>query len=312
MSFPYQCAHELHKLFYAIKIFKSQKLPKYSIVVGNLSFGGSGKTPFTIRLAEELISRGLKPCVLMRGYKSQKKSAPLILDTSSSDSINVEACGDEALEIYDHFQDSQKKLIIAIHPNRLKAAHQAISTYPDIDIFILDDGFQHLAIEPNLRILLQNINENGYLREFAFNSKSADFIIYTKVDKDWLDENPQKLAIEFNLSLTKTLHNTNRIGIFTGIGDPRSFQSMVESYLKNQKFNLENIEIESWFFPDHHFFSENEVTQVLTLGINVITTRKDLTKIPSEFQDKFNLAQLELIPHPSNLFENIIQSCYQN
>jgi hypothetical protein len=51
---------------------------------------------------------------------------------------------------------------------------------------------------------------------------------------------------------------------------------------------------------------------VLTLGINVITTRKDLTKIPSEFQDKFNLAQLELIPHPSNLFENIIQSCYQN
>jgi len=312
ISFPYQCAHEFHKFLYSLGILKSQKLPKYSVVVGNLSFGGTGKTPFTIRLAEEFISRGLKPCVLLRGYKSQKNHQPLILDTSKDSIPDVKTTGDEALEIFEHFKAKAQSLIIGIHPSRKKSSYLALSKNPDIDVFILDDGYQHLAIKPDLRILLKNINENGFKREFDSSAKKADFLIYTKVNSNWIQANPDKMALVYNLSLTKTLHNENRIGIFTGIGDPRSFQSMVENYLINQKFNLENIEIESWFFPDHHFFSKNEVTQVLTLGINIITTRKDLTKIPSELQDRFNLANIELVPNPSNLFEQIIQSCYQN
>lgn len=312
ISFPYQCAHEFHKFLYTLEIKKSQKLPKFSVVVGNLSFGGTGKTPFTIRLAEEFIARGLKPCVLMRGYKSQKNHKPLLLNTLNEQIPDVKSSGDEALEIFEHFSHKKQRLIMAIHPNRLRASQVVLLEYPDIDVFILDDGYQHLAVKPDLKILLKNVNESGFSREFAFNEKNADFLIHTKVNPDWKKANPDKMALEYNLSLTKTLHNNTKIGIFTGIGDPRSFQSMVENYLKNQKFNLEKIEIESWFFPDHHFFSKNEVTQVLTLGINIITTRKDLTKIPSELQDRFNLANIELIPNPSNLFEQIIQSCCQN
>jgi len=307
ISFPYQCAHEFHKSLYALKILKSQKLPKFSIVVGNLSFGGTGKTPFTIRLAEELINKGFKPCVLMRGYKSQKNHQPLILDTLKDSAPDVKSSGDEALEIFEHFKHKNHPLIMAIHPSRLKSSQEALLAYPNIDIFILDDGYQHLAVEPDLRILLKNINETGFSREFAFNEKKADFIIYTKVNPTWLKANPDKLSLEYNLSLTNNLHNTNQIGIFTGIGDPRSFQSMVEKYLKNQKFNLENIEIKSWFFPDHHFFSENEVTQVLTLGINIITTRKDLTKIPCDLRGRFNVAYIELKSYPEDLFENLIK-----
>lgn len=307
ISFPYQCAHELHKSFYALKILKAQKLPKFSIVVGNLSFGGTGKTPFTIRLAEELIAKGFKPCVLMRGYKSQKNHQPLILDTLKDSDPNVKTTGDEALEIFEHFKAKNQGLIIAVHPSRLKASRQVLLEHPDIDVFILDDGYQHLAIEADLRILLKNINETGFSREFEFNKKNADFTIYTKVNPAWRHKNPDKLALEYNLSLTNNLHNTNQIGIFTGIGDPRSFQSMVENYLNNQKFNLEKIEVKSWFFPDHHFFSENEVTQVLTLGINIITTRKDLTKIPCNLRGRFNVAHIELKSYPEDLFEKLIK-----
>ncbi|MEY3369961.1 MAG: hypothetical protein RLZZ361_631 [Cyanobacteriota bacterium] len=305
ISFPYQCAHEFHKFLYALKILKSQKLPKFSIVVGNLSFGGTGKTPFTIRLAEELINKGFKPCVLIRGYKSQKNHQPLILDTLKDSDPDIKSTGDEALEIFEHFKHKSHPLIMAIHPSRLKSSREALLAYPDIDIFILDDGYQHLAVKPDLRILLKNINETGFSREFAFNETNADFIIYTKVNPSWLKANPEKFAIEFNLSLTKTLHNISEIGIFTGIGDPRSLQSMILNYLEPDLAIQDKIKAKSFFYPDHHFFSRNEVTQVLTLGINVITTRKDLTKIPCDLRGKFNVAQIELKTYPANLFEDL-------
>jgi tetraacyldisaccharide 4'-kinase len=289
-------------------LLRAKKLPKFSISVGNLSFGGTGKTPFTIKLAEELIARGFNPCVLMRGYKSKKKDSTLILDSSCLDlKPDVQDTGDEALEIFEHFRQKNKKLIIAINPNRLTAAMSALEVFKDIDVFILDDGHQHLAINPDLKILLKNIHESGFSREFDFNEKNADFIIHTKVHKDWLRANPEKFALEYNLSLTNNLHNIEELGIFTGIGDPRSFQSMIETYLKCQKFNLEKIKIRQWFFPDHHKFSQNEVTQVLTLGINIITTNKDLTKIPQELQGGFDVANIEIVPYPENLFEKLIK-----
>lgn len=306
ISFPYQCAHALHKSIYRLGILKSHKLPCYTISVGNISFGGTGKTPFTIALATKLAQAGIKTCVLTRGYKSSHKKSPLIINSLQiPSSLTVTETGDEAMEMLKSFNKAGLEIIVAINPNRYEAGREAIQRH-GVRVCILDDGLQHLQLRHDMNIILKNINESGFYREFESHCLDADFLIHTKVDEKWLSENPEKFSLKYNLSLTKKLHSENRLGVFTGIGDPQSLVKMLRAYLKSQNIDLDKTQIDTWFFPDHHFFSKEEVTQVLTLGINIITTAKDLERIPDEYRSSFAVLDLELEPHPGDLFERIL------
>lgn len=288
LSFPYQLVHAARSL-----VTKRKKLPRKVISVGNLSFGGTGKTPVTIAIAKYLRETGLKVCVLTRGYKSKAKTSPLIVSSLDEALPSVEETGDEALEMLEAFREAGLDITVSIDPNRHRAGIETLKQ-KEIDVFILDDGRQHIALERDIDIILKNQNESGFYREFPWNESQADFLIHTKVDDDWLSQNKDKYSASFNLSLTKNLNYENGIGVFTAIADPSSLEKMIKELIKKDTNNKVNTELKIISFSDHHSFSIDEVTQALSVGITLITTKKDLVKIPKALRDDFVVARLEL------------------
>lgn len=306
ISIPYQVVHELHKLLYRGGLLKAKKLQAPVISIGNISFGGTGKTPFTIYLAErlsEIFNR--KICISTRAYKSRipKSSLPIIINSNNIkqflDSEYVQGVketehvfiGDEATLMLELIQKSSK-ISMAIDSNRYAAAEKALQQN-DIKLFILDDAQQHLKLEKDFKIILININESGYYREFSNILKDADCLIYSKVDNHWLlqEENKDKIAIVYNIQLSKEIDKNKSVTAFAGLADNDYFFKILENNLKNQYFykNFNTIK-----FPDHHGYSIDEIEALISLNENLICTAKDLVKIPSEYQKSFIVAKLEL------------------
>ena len=304
ISFPYQLIHALRCSLYDLGLLKKQRLPAYTISVGNLSFGGTGKTPITIALAKYLSRQGLRVAVLTRGYKSKAKKYPIIINNKTSSPLTVHEVGDEAMEMLNAFS-TETNITLIVDPNRYRGgttAHQQ----EKVDVFILDDGLQHIQLNRDLEIILKNVNESGFYREFPWAKAKADHLIYTKVSQDWIRNNPEKKYAEFNLSLTKKLHPNSRLGVFTAVADPKTLVNNIQEYLAGQGHSTEKLSnIERIFYPDHHLFSLGEVKEVLALGINIICTRKDLVKIPQEYRDQFTEARIDVKFSPSN-FESTV------
>ncbi len=294
ISFPYQLAHALRCSLYDLKILKKKRLPAYVISIGNLSFGGTGKTPITIALAKYLAKQGLQVAVLTRGYKSKAKKYPIIVNAGST----VNDIGDEAMEMFIEFADTNITLVV--DPNRYRGGMAAYKQQK-IDVFILDDGLQHIQLARDLEIILKNVNESGFYREFPWAEAKADHLIYTKVSDEWIRNNPGKKYAKFNLSLTKKLHPKTKLGVFTAVADPNTLVKNIQEHLEGQGYSKEELRsIERRFYADHHSFSLGEVKEVVALGINIICTRKDFVKIPQEYRDKFIEAKIDVKFGPSD------------
>ncbi|MBU6196054.1 MAG: tetraacyldisaccharide 4'-kinase [Cyanobacteria bacterium REEB446] len=306
ISIPYQVMHELHKFLYRSGLLKAKKLQVPVISIGNISFGGTGKTPFTIYLAERLSEIfNKKICILTRAYKSRipKSSLPIIINSNNIkqflDSEYVQGVretehvfiGDEATLMLELIQKNSM-ISMAIDSNRYAAAEKALQMI-NPNLFILDDAQQHLKLEKDFRIILININESGYYREFPAILDSADCLIYSKVDNHWLlqEENKNKIAIVYNIKLSKEIDKNKSVTAFAGLADPDYFFKLLEDNLKNQYFYKKFNTIK---FPDHHGYSIDEIEALVSLEENLICTAKDFVKIPSEYQKFFIVAKLEL------------------
>lgn len=142
----------LRSALYQHGVCGSAPLPAPTIAVGNLTFGGTGKTPFTIHLADRLLEAGLKPAVLLRGY-GRKSRGPLLVRYDSREA----EVGEEAL-LYKH---ALPNLPVAVGERREEAAALFV---PTPDIFLLDDAYQHLRVKRDADILLVDASRPGDLR----------------------------------------------------------------------------------------------------------------------------------------------------
>ena len=278
---------------YRLGLFRSHRLPVPVISVGNITLGGTGKTPMVVWLAEYLMARGKKVAVLSRGYGGSAEGQIRIVSDGSRMLLTPEESGDEPYLL------AQKVpgLMVVIGSDRYQAGVLALQELKP-DIFILDDGFQHLRLRRDLNILLLDAASPfangrtlpaGFLRESVSAANRADLVIYTRCAPgnrtDAVPGKPNcrashKLAGMIPLGGGATVGFDGargaRVTAFSGIAQPAAFFDLLEQ---------EGVKlIATLAFPDHTNYGEEELAAICRLrdasrSTMLITTEKDAVKL---------------------------------
>ena len=197
LAVVYHLITAIRNKMYDFGIFKSVRFRVPIIGVGNLSVGGSGKSPMVMYLAK-LLSNNFRMGILSRGYGRKTKGYYIVNYES-----NYQMVGDEAMQLFQRFKN---KFVIAVCEDRVKGAKKIIADM-DLELLVLDDSYQHRAIKPGFNILLTDYNEPyfndfllpaGDLRESRNGSKRADIIMVTKCPKDLTQEQEQNYIAKIN------------------------------------------------------------------------------------------------------------------
>ena len=184
ISVPYGIVIRLRALAYALVAVPSHTLPRPVISVGNLTVGGTGKTPAVAMLARHFIARGKKVAVLSRGYGGALRGREALVSDGETIFLSAVEAGDEPFLL----ASSVPGLAVVVGSDRYGAGLRALERLAP-DIFILDDGFQHLRLRRDLNILLldssrpfgnERVLPAGLLREPQSAGNRADLIIYTR------------------------------------------------------------------------------------------------------------------------------------
>jgi len=164
---------------------KSRRLKQPTLCIGNITVGGTGKTPLVMKICQDLQALGLRPAVLLRGYKRQKnRRHPVVVRDANRILTGVEESGDEAMEIARRLPG----VIVGVGANRYAVGRYLSDRYP-IDCFVLDDGFQHHALGRDINIVTVDVTDPwgggqllpaGLLREAPAALQRADAVVLTR------------------------------------------------------------------------------------------------------------------------------------
>jgi len=253
LSWVYLAIVNLRRFLYRHGIKKGVKLPVPVIVVGNISVGGTGKTPLVIWIANYLKQAGRKPGVVSRGYGGRARSWPQQV-RPDADPVIV---GDEAVVI-----SRRTGCPMAVGPDRV-ADGQALLQYAGVDVIISDDGLQHYALERTVEIaVIDGIRRfgNGFclpagpLRELRTRLDEVDCRVTNGVAAQ--GEVPMRYKAERAINLVtqevRTLDDfkNQTVNAIAGIGNPDRFFNFIRAG---------GFRINTRAFPDHHTFSPNEI-----------------------------------------------------
>jgi len=300
-SFLYEILVKLRLALYKKGFLSQNILPGFVVSVGNLSVGGTGKTPLVIKIAEWAKQKGYRVGIISRGYRGNYKDMLLVSDGKELKST-VFNSGDEPYLMARRLRE----VAICVSKNRAKAG-RFISRRYGIDFFILDDGFQHLKLKRDLDIVLlskrdilnKRVLPSGPLREPLSHLKRADICITTdKIEKKDILENLENLVPEkrlfFATYITKKavfpkkgevaldFLRGKRVMAFAGISRPERFKATLE------KLGAEVIFFKR--FPDHHWFSKKDLAEIFSLKKRlraelVLTTEKDWVRLVDKNKD---------------------------
>ncbi len=306
LSGAYLAGMAARKTLYELGVLRRRRLPVPVICFGNISAGGTGKTSTVVTTALELARSGRRPAVLLRGYKRKNASGVTVL--AKGKPVSLEDAGDEALMLYRLLEPAGVPVLVST--DRF-ASGMIAATELGADIILMDDGFQHFAIERDLDIALVNATSpfssdhalpRGNLREPASALARASAVVITHCEQvqqgaiDALHAEISRLAPK--AAIIESMHSpetfidpatAEKVDLNTlkgrdavalsGIGDPASF----EGALTKMKINLRQI----WRYPDHHVFTAKELAaaQQTRDGLPVITTYKDFARFPEGWQE---------------------------
>ncbi|MCL5130391.1 tetraacyldisaccharide 4'-kinase [Algibacter sp. L4_22] len=288
MPFYYLATWLRNKLFdLGIKKSKSYAFPV--ICVGNLSTGGTGKTPM-IEYLIGLLKKNYKVATLSRGYKRKTEGFQL-----GDINASVETIGDEPFQFYNKFKDD---VLVAVDADRQNGIDQLRSLAHAPEVILLDDAYQHRKVKAGFNILLTTyanpyfhdvVLPTGNLREPRSGAKRANIVVVTKCPDNLLDSDKAKFLKLINsnenqqvffssiaysnrlISSEKTLE-IKELEVFTlvtGIANPKPLIDFLE--LKNLKFEHLN-------FSDHHNFTSDDIAELSKKEL-IVTTEKDFMRL---------------------------------
>ncbi len=322
LSFPYALALRVRAAAYAIGLLRSYRLDRPVVSVGNLTVGGTGKTPAVAFLARWYQSRGKRVAVLSRGYGGSSRGEVRIVSDGSEIHLSPGEAGDEPYLL----ATSLSGLMVVIGADRYRAGLLAQERL-DPDIFILDDGFQHLRLRRDLNILLLDRGRPfgngrtlpaGLLREPASAAGRADLVLYTRCGGKQPDDTTGKPFSAALHHLTGAVplgggelqpfdsFRKGRVMAFAGIADPEAFFTSLEE----EGVHL----VTTLSFPDHTGYGDEELAAIARLrdasrSDCLITTEKDAVKLApySERLGKVFAARLEIRIADSRLLETALE-----
>ncbi|HTQ31068.1 MAG TPA: tetraacyldisaccharide 4'-kinase [Opitutaceae bacterium] len=335
---------------YRKRLLHDQPLGCLVVVVGNLTVGGTGKTPVVEKFARALADRGRKVAILSRGYKSKAPSLwkrwwnwlthaaeppPRIVSDGRSVLLDSEVAGDEPFMLARNLPG----VLVLVDKNRVKAGAFAIKKF-GCDTLVLDDGFQYLPLKGRLNLLLVDktnpfgnghLLPRGVLREPVKHLRRASYVFLTKSNGQ-RDAELEELIQRHNpgVDVIECTHRPQylqrvgaaerrpldflsgrRVGAFSGIATPESF----EKILRDLGAKLEQTER----FLDHHRFSIEDLdgvfAQAAATGVEyVVTTEKDAVRIPLNYLPALPLyylrLEIEIIRGAADFDEAVGRICF--
>lgn len=329
----YSMAMVLRAFFYRRNIlFRSHTLPVPVISVGNLTMGGTGKTPMVLYVTRYLLACGKKPAIVSRGYGGRARGPVHVVSAGGPILLSPDLAGDEPVMLAEALPGTP----VLIAPRRIHACLRAVSEF-DVDALVMDDGFQHLAVRRDVDLLLFGAGKflgngrvfpGGELREpFSALNRAHAFVI-TGVDKEnraAVDVFRQRLRGAFpekpvfngeyrpmgllhsREAGTFSLGKARGIPLFgfAGIAHPEAFQRT----LRQEGYRLAGFVS----FPDHYRYTAEDVSVLVRSALDcragaLITTEKDFVKLRPFFAE-FPIMALKIELRMGADFEIFLGSC---
>jgi len=306
-AIPYGVVARLRAFLYDWGWFDQRRLPVPVLSVGNLTMGGTGKTPAVILLVDWLLAQGKRVAILSRGYRRTSTAQYLMVSDGERLLVDASEAGDEP------FMMAQRcpKAIVAVGADRYELGDWVLSRLP-IDCLVLDDGFQHLGLYRDVNLLLVDATDAeglaamtpaGRLREPLRAAARATAIVITRADvpaqvtevcrklKATLGFMPDPIQAVFRPeSLVSVMTGTSEplswskgktALLCSGVGHAGSFRSLVERI--GMKIVGEVVH------PDHHAYTSQDVERLKARAVElraelVVTTEKDACKLTALLQ----------------------------
>jgi tetraacyldisaccharide 4'-kinase len=330
LSFLFSGIVQLRWYLYEHRILRNKPLGCLVVVVGNLTVGGTGKTPVVEKFARTLHERGRKVAILSRGYKSKKEPLakkiwrklshgeeipPKIVSDGKTVLLDSDVAGDEPFMLAQNLPG----VVVLCDKNRVKAGSFAIRRF-GCDTLILDDGFQYLPLKGRLNLLLvdktnpfgnQHLLPRGILREPIKHLSRASYIFLTKSDGtrddallEIIRENnpkaeiiecahkPQYLqSVETGERLPLDTLKGAHVAAFSGIASPESFENMLRDFGAEIRYNQR--------FLDHHRFTRYEINHLYMKAGEakldmIVTTEKDAVRLFEDIKAPIPIYYLRL------------------
>lgn len=338
LSWIWESVYFFRRACYDYGILRQRSFQVPIISIGNLTFGGTGKTPFTLWLAEYLHKKNKKVMILMRGYKGKLENSSGLITSGKMMTPDPVDYGDEALLFARRLEDAT--IVVG------KRRSENLSFYfPKVepDVVLLDDGHQHIKIKRKLNIVLfdatmpmyrYRVAPLGYMREGFQGLKDADLVVIGKSDiagpekiktlKKFLQPH-LPVGVEFaevgfrpngfynaanDLVLKADEIKGRKVICVAGVANPQSFYKLLE------ELGAEVIVTES--FPDHHYFKPDEINALLSYAKSedalLVTTEKDMVRIKKIVEDDsivFLEVDIEFLSGEEATLK-VIDSCFQN